>query len=222
VCRDAARGRCTRQFCKFEHADALDLAPSALDGGPMQCSGSVAAPATAPGATCRDFTKGRCAREQCKFAHAKPGAAQTQAASVPPVGSSLVRPAQHSPEPHDGSRSSRLSSSSSSSSSSSPAPSSAPTSPCRPPRRVPSDDSLPSSADNSPHPARSRSRSWSALEMPNPESPRGFWQKLPTVLGKKRPFAQASSPPASTSLPAAREPQQQHAAPSEGADRRAL
>ena len=230
VCRDAARGRCTRQFCKFEHADALDLAPSALDGGPMQRSGSGAAPATAPGATCRDFTKGRCAREQCKFAHARPGAAQTRAASVPPFGSPLVRslnrpgPAQHSPEPHDGSRSSRFSSSSSSSSSSSPASSSAPTSPrpCRPPRRVPSDDSLPSSADNSPRPARSRSRSLSALEMPYPESPRSFWQKLPTVLGKKRPFAQASSPPASTSLPAAREPQQQHAAPSEGADRRAL
>jgi hypothetical protein len=255
ACRDAARGRCTRQNCKFEHEpkpDALDLALSAPDGGSAQHSGNVAPSAAASGATCLDFMRGRCVREQCKFAHATSGAAQTQAASAPPVRSrNRPGPAQHSPKPHDGippsssssphsspvaspvaspssaSRSSR----SSSSSSSSPASSSAPASP-KPARRSSRFDLLdspPGSPDNSPRPARSRSRSWSANEMPHPGSPRNFWQKPPTlglsampksVLGKKRPLTQASSP-ASTSLLAEQEPQQQHAAPSEGADRQA-
>ena len=39
ACRDAIRGRCTRQNCKFEHAPepaALDMVQSAPDGGPVQ------------------------------------------------------------------------------------------------------------------------------------------------------------------------------------------
>jgi hypothetical protein len=180
------------------------MVQSAPDGRPVQRSGSVAA-AAAPKDTCRDFMKGRCSRERCKFVHDPSGAAQTQAARVPPVGSPPARslsrpgPAQTSPEPHDGvplpSLSSQLSppvaapssascsSASSSSSTPSPAPSSAPTSPKprRPRRNRFSDDdredSPPGSLDNSPRPAGTRSRSWSADEMPHPGSPRSVWQK---------------------------------------------
>ncbi len=97
------------------------------------------------------------------------------------------------------------------------------------------DDSLSASPANSPHRSRTRSRSCPTDEMPAPGSPRSAWLKplanlgpsaAPTsVLGVKRPFARTPPQPMATSLatlPAAREPQQQHAAPRVGAGSQAL
>ena len=250
-CRDFGRGQCHREMCKFAHGT-----PPTRSGTSSNSTGSNSSSSSSGNS--RD--NGSNIDIPAPHARASAAAAPDHApgASVPSSSSSAP---PSSPVASPSSASCPSSSSSSSSSSPSPASSSAPSSPksSRRPRRNDDDrdedddgdvddvdddddgegegdddehpdDSPPGSLDN-PRPARTRSRSWSADEMPHPESPRDFWQKSPilglpaapkSVLGKKRPLAQASTPPASTSRPAARGSQQLHAAPLEGAGPAAL
>ena len=207
LCRDFARGTCTRgDKCVFRHAKEA----------------------------CRDAARGRCKRLKCKFEHAPKPAAQAMApsgAERPLAASALLGgsptalgfnrpgPEQNGVEPRDGAS---PSSSSSSPTSSIPSPSSPSSSPSsrRCGRGSFSDEELAGSSlgspTNSPRSALNRSRSWPAEEQPKPGSPRSDWLKPPAflspsaapspVLGRKRPFARTSTPPATTS------PQQQHAA----------
>ena len=229
LCRDFMRGVCSRgdEFCIFRHSKAPN---SHVSEGTGNGRGADSAPTST---RCRDFGRGQCHRGICKFAH---GADRNNNSGNSSDNSSDNGNNSDIPVPH--ARASAAASPEHAPGAS--VPSSRDSTPRRR-RRAASDedegesdakpDSPASDLTSSPCSSRARSRSGSADRGPTPSSPRSYWLRGPptslnsaepkSVLGRKRPLAQASTPPAATPLPAAREPQQQHAAPSEGADLRA-
>jgi hypothetical protein len=226
ACRDAARGRCTRSACKFEHAPEpaasgvltppraalgarLGVAASSAPHVPSHGGSSNGGDASAKSAPLDSLAP--------NSAEAGCGGRESPASASSPTGTGLDRSpalsAASSPKSARQRRRSRRGVSSD----------------------VDLDDNLSASPADSPRRSRTRSRSWPTELMPAPVSPRGAWLKTPanlgpsaaptSVLGVKRPLARSPPQPTATSLPtspAAREPQQQHAAPRVGAGLQAL